>query len=98
MKHAAAPHKATRIPRDHLSGPVFPANSSPRWQADRRDVCKMTNMRPAPQCDNAAHDQLIERIADRYDQLEQALEQVEARLSEIDLPQARDAAAPRKPR
>jgi hypothetical protein len=55
-------------------------------------------MRPAPQCENAAHDQLIERIANRYDQLEQELDQLEIRLREVDLHEPIDGAAPRKPR
>jgi hypothetical protein len=58
----------------------------------------MKSMRPAPQCENAAHDQLIERIATRYDQLEQALDQLETRLREVALRQPLDGAAPRKPR
>lgn len=55
----------------------------------------MIPMRPTPQCENAAHDRLIERIASRYEQLNDALDQVEARLSAIELHAPSDTAVPR---
>jgi BMFP domain-containing protein YqiC len=58
----------------------------------------MVSDRRVKRVEHVSQDQLLERIARRYEQLDQKLEELEAKLDEVDSRPNDEQTAPRKPR
>ncbi len=58
----------------------------------------MATKRQSPPVDRLNQDKLLERIARRYEQLDEKLEDLEARLVKVDDSEAEEPTTPRKPR